>query len=368
MSGRLARPERLRAWTHYRQRLGRAAVGPAEALGDVVAVYSSHPTAPLALLARSRTLDPAAFAALEQRRSAVRIPGLRGSIFLVPTATAPRIFAATRLPPVQHARRLHYAGLDPDEYERLKPRVLEQAREPVTTAALQAAIRLDARLMTAVRVMALEGLVLRLGSSLRSDSLRYVATEAWLGQPLEAVDPEASLRWLAEAYLHGYGPARVADFAWWAGVPKRRAAAALAGIALADVGGGLLLPPEQRDAFEAVEPLEADAVDVLPKWDAYTMGYAPDGRQRLLDDAHLPRAYSTARQGTGATSGDGLPLLLHGGRAVATWSHRFEGDRMRVTVAPFEAGALAGADGEGVLGGVGALLGASAVEVEAAAQ
>jgi hypothetical protein len=37
----------LRAWSYLRQRLGWAAYEPAEALRDVVAVYSSHPTVPL---------------------------------------------------------------------------------------------------------------------------------------------------------------------------------------------------------------------------------------------------------------------------------------------------------------------------------
>src|SRR5205823_3627579 len=136
-------------------------------------------------------------------------------------------------------------------------------------------------------------------------------------------------------YLRGYGPARVADFAWWAGVPRRRAAAALAGARVVDVGGGLLLPADEQDAFERVAPLDPAAVDVLPKWDAYTMGHAPDGRQRLVDDAHLALAYSTASTRVGATAGDGLPLVLQGGRAVASWSHRFEGQRVRVTVTPF---------------------------------
>ena len=38
----------------------------------------------------------------------------------------------------------------------------------------------------------------------------------------------------------------------------------------------------------------------------------------------------------GATAGDGLPLILRGGRAVATWSHRLSGKTMSVTVSPFD--------------------------------
>ncbi len=107
---------RLRAWSYLRQRLGRGASGPMEALRDVVAVYSSHPTAPLSLLSRSQSFDAQRLGEMEQRREVLRIPAMRQSIFLVPTETAPRIFAATRLPLEKHERRLSYARLDRDEY------------------------------------------------------------------------------------------------------------------------------------------------------------------------------------------------------------------------------------------------------------
>ena len=358
---------RLRAWSYQRQQLARAAPEPAAALRAVVAVYSTHPTAPLALRARSAALDAASFGALEQRREVVRLPAMRQSIFLLPTEIAARVFAATRLPLEQHARRLAYAGLDGDEYARLKPLVLEAAGEPITPSGLQAALAMDARATMALRVMAREGLVLRLGSSLRTDHLRWVATAAWLGQPLEDADPAAALAWLGEAYLRAYGPARVADFAWWSGVPRRRAAAALAGVRVVDVGGGLLLPADEQAAFERIAPLDPAAVDVVPKWDSYTMGHAPDGRQRLVDDAHLPRAYSTTDTRVGATAGDGLPLVLQGGRAVASWSHRFAGQRLAVTVTPFADDALPPASYAGLFEEIGRLLDASAVEVVAGA-
>jgi hypothetical protein len=355
--------ERLRAWTYRRQLLGRAASDPTEALRSVVAVYSAHPMGPLALLARSRPFTAERFAEMEQRREALRLPGMRGSIFLLPADMAPRIFAATGQPLEKQERRLRYAGLDVAAYERLKPRILEHTREPTTPSELQAALGADASAVLAMRVMAREGLVLRVGSSVRVDRLRYVATEAWLGHPLEEADPAESLAWLAGEYLRAYGPARVADFAWWSGAGRRAAAAALAGVSVVDVGGGLLLPAEEQAAFEGVEPLASDAVDVLPKWDPYTMGHAPDGRQRLVDDAHLPLSYTTAGTKVGATAGDGLPLLLRGGRAVAAWSHRFDGTRLRVEVAPFEPGALPPAIYDGAFDEVGKLLGFAAVEL-----
>ena len=74
---------------------------------------------------------------------------------------------------------------------------------------------------------------------------------------------------------------------------------------------------------------------MVGKWDPYPMGYAPDGRGRFLDEAHLDLAYSTRETRVGATSGDAFPVILRGGRAVATWTYRLAGYRMDVEIRPF---------------------------------
>ena len=93
------------------------------------------------------------------------------------------------------------------------------------------------------------------------------------------------------------------------------------------------------------------------------MGHAPDGRQRLVDDEHLGSAYTSTDSASGATARDGLPLVLRGGGAVASWSHRFEGDRMLVKLAPFDRGVLPLSLYERAFDEVGQPLGATAVEV-----
>lgn len=358
--------DRLRAWSYRRQLLAGPADDAMDALRGVVAVYSSHPSAPLSLLCRTRAFGPKWLAQAEERRQVVRLMGPRGSIHLMPADTAPRIFAAVRLPVEKFAGNLAYAKITRDEYDALKRRMPQILREPMTPAEAQEAFGMGANLMTALRVMANEGLVLRLGGSLRTDVLRYVSTEAWLGRPLDEPDAEESLRWLAMEYLRAFGPARVKDVGWWIGCSQKRAAEALRGAAVADAGGGHLLPAELEADFASVQPLDADAVAVLPKWDAYIMGYAPDGRQRFVADEYMKLAYSTAKMGTGATSGDGNPLLLRGGRAVAAWSHKFSGDRMTVTITPFEPRALDSLPLDSLFDPVGRLLGAKSIAVSVA--
>jgi hypothetical protein len=55
--------------------------------------------------------------------------------------------------------------------------------------------------------------------------------------------------------------------------------------------------------------------------------------------------------------------VLRGGRAVASWSHRFEGNRMLVRMAPFERRALPPEPYDHTFDEVGRLLCATAVEV-----
>jgi len=329
--------ERLRAWSFRRQRLDHSAPDPLTALRDVVAVYSAHPSGPLALHARCASLTADAFADLEARKQAIRIVAMRGSAFFVPAHTADRMIAATRRPlPPSYLRG---RGLDARTYARIKPRVLAAIAEPVTPTQLRSALGASTDDQTsyfAMRVMAREGLVIRIGTGrLRTDDLRWVATKAWLGRPFAEIDPDKALVWLAGAYLQSFGPARVGDFAWWAGAPRSRAETAVATLPTVDVGGGLLLPDAQADAWAAIGPIDPDAVTVLAKWDPYPMGYAPDGRQRCIDDEHLGLAYSTSATRVGATSGDALPMILRGGRAVAGWTHRLAGDQMRVDIRPF---------------------------------
>jgi Winged helix DNA-binding domain len=350
--------ERLTAWTYRRQLLGRSATGALDTLRSVIAVYSTHPTAPLALLARCGSLTPNAFKALEDRREAVRLPAMRSSGFIMPTLNAARIFAATQQRQTALARRLQYGGVDFDVYTRLTPKVLECCATPVTPSQLRACAASEHDVYLIARVLAREGKILRVGHSLRTDQLQYVSTAAWLGEELERVDASEALAWLGGEYLRAFGPARIADFAWWAGVSRGAAAAALAHARTVDRDGLLLL---RDDALEVdqCEPIDPDAMDVLPKWDSYTMGYAPDGRQRFIDDRFLSLAYTSVLGSPGATSGDGLPLVLRGGRAVASWSHRFAGNRLLITITPFEEAKLP----DRVFDAVGELLSASSIEV-----
>jgi hypothetical protein len=65
--------------------------------------------------------------------------------------------------------------------------------------------------------------------------------------------------------------------------------------------GGLRRPPPpaaQQKVFEAVK-CPKGSVDLLPKWDSYTMGLAPDGRQRFVHPEVQKKAYTRRRREPG---------------------------------------------------------------------
>jgi hypothetical protein len=324
---------KLRAWSYRLQGLHRPDVIPLTTLENVVAVYSSQPTAPLSLLARTSALDADRFMELERAREAIRLPAMRGSVFLMPSTSASFLLSATRTPRKQLQGRLEYGGFTWDDYERVKVKFLECAVTPKTTDELNELIPVDGKLMVAIRLLSYEGLALRVAESLRGDSFRYVSAPSWLGGPLADHDPDEALMWLASEYLRAFGPVRPDDFAWWAGLTKTRARKAVASLPTVDIDDRLLLLGEDFDEFQSCVLLDGDEIALLPKWDPYTMGYPTESRARFVDNEHLDKAYPKIR----ATRGDGAPLVLRGGKAVASWGHRFSGDRMTVTVTPFDA-------------------------------
>jgi hypothetical protein len=311
--------ERLRAWTYDRQRLGEPARSPEDALRAVVAVYATHPTCPLALAARSRSLTPGRYRKIDATRKGLRIPAMRKSVFLVPTENAAMIFTATSHGASERRRRLKLLKMSHDAYERAAKRILAAGEKPIQARALQEAAGVEGQqLQMLLRALRSEGRLLALaGDSMMMSAHDYVATSTWIDDPLDTGDQAAALSWLAGEYLRAYGPARAADFAWWAGVPKTKARAALGEHDTVDVGEGLLLPARDEPAFGRVEKLGA-TVNLLPKWDAYTMGHAPDGRRRFVHPDVQRPVYTPL--GTGL-SGDGNPVILVDGEVAGLWSY-----------------------------------------------
>lgn len=323
--------ERLRVFSHHRQRLAQSARTGEQALRDIIAVYSAHPSAPLSLFARTKNFDAKKFRALEDNKQVIRLGAMRRSIHLLPRDTAPQIVAAADgSDPKMLARRLQVAGVTTGVYEKFKCEVLQNVHAPVSVRALRDATgEKEAGLGTLLRAMSDEGLVLRVGADgLRSNDLRYVPTKIWLGKELPKAERGTSLVWLVREYLRAFGPVRVRDVMWWIGITKTAATNALSQMETVDLGGGYLLLKEDVRAFEKIKPFAQDVIAILPKWDAYTMGFAPDGRERFVTREMQSHIYDKA--------GDGYGAILLNGLALAAWDVRGTNDLLDVNIDWFE--------------------------------
>jgi hypothetical protein len=321
--------ERARWFSWRRQRLDRTCRGVEDCLNSVIGVPSANPFGPLSLLARvPRLLKGAAVEGVIGTKRAVRIPAMRRAIFMVPTDTAPLIFAATQTGK-PYRLMLRRIGVDDEEYKRLRRDVLLAAGFPKTLEEIQAALPDPPdELGPVLQAMCGEGLLLRIKSpNIRSNALTYAATKVWLGGELTKVSQTGALAWLAGEYLTAFGPVSVEDFAWWAGVSPDQAVTALNTHELAEVTNGVFLHRKDERAFDGTRA-NLGRVSLLPKLDCYTMGYAPEGRARFVHPSLLPLTYDG--------SGDAQPVILVEGEVRGTWGFRFARDRITITLSMFD--------------------------------
>lgn len=330
--------EKLRFWSYKQQLLNQQSDNLEAALQQVIAVYSAHPSGPLSLLARCATFSPEAFMELDTTRKALRIPAMRLSVHFVPAAAAQHLFSAT----IPAASSGHFEKRYSEEGRKIpiesfpgwKQALATALVEPMAVKELKPLDLVPAdKLKFVLNRLAFEGDVLRVGApSLRSNLISYADTQSWAGFSLEETDVAEAQQWLANEYFRAFGPARVKDFQWWAGITAAEAASAAQAVKTVDVGDGLLIREAEAKAFAAFEPAPHNHIDVLPQWDAYTMGYPADGRERFIKKEHTPTLYGKL----GATGGNALGAVLIGAQAEAMWTSRFKGTAMEIDVTVFD--------------------------------
>jgi hypothetical protein len=154
------------------------------------------------------------------------------------------------------------------------------------------------------------------GADAARDEPTYVLLDEWL-EPAATPDRETALTRLAQRYFAAYGPATVADFAAWSGLP---AVDAKAGVALVrdtleeiELDGVPLLVPRGAEPAPPERPHR-----LLARFDPYLLGHR--SRDLILDPAFAKRV----------NAGGGMiaQTMLAGGRIVGTWKQ----DRLE----PFE--------------------------------
>ena len=161
---------------------------------------------------------------------------------------------------------------------------------------------------------------------------RFVNPAAWLGRPLEPVDPATATRTVLLRFLAGNGPATAADVArWWGEQPapaRRWITAATDALTSVEVDGepGFVVRAQDADELAATPDEPAGDVVLLPGFDPWVI--APLSHRRRA----VPPGWVSA---VSRTAGWISPVLVLDGAVAGVWEHERAGDRLQLTVRPF---------------------------------
>jgi len=262
------------------------------------------------------------------RGELVRSWTMRGTLHTIPSRDLGWVLEVTGKRQIAQAAARHRGlGLDDATFaraERVVRAVLaggDQATRPELFAALERDAGIDPRdqrgvhilYALAVRGVVCQGPVVARASGITRDQ-RFVLVEDWVADAAAPADPLAEL---FRRYIDGHGPAGVADFAWWAGLPVTTARAAAEASGLEPVELDPALDPAQRGAIGYVSPSRprrsaSPEVLALPPFEEYFISYAD--RTAVCAPEYLPPV------GPGS-NGMVRPILVARGRIVGVWTH-----------------------------------------------
>jgi len=311
------------------------------AIVAVAGIYGSAPTSQLGLAARIDRYLPADLERERlESRSILRVPGMRGSVFLAPRALAPAFLALSR--PRTARRMLGGIGVDDRELARLGA-LIEAilAEERLPSARIRERLGKEdpgGPVMTLLlRTMAHEGRIVSAEpmGGVSATAYRYACMADWAPDLAEIPDVDSALRVMTPMWMAANGPGSIADLAWWAGVTKGQSRAALEAMGAAEVDVDGLSEPQwatEEVVAGADAATSAGAIRLLPVWDAWLMGRRE--RARVLDACIRPFVVDR--------SGNVTNTVIFDGRVVGTWD--LVAEQLRVWLAePVEPHRLAAA-------------------------
>lgn len=358
-------PDRRRALLAFRQGLAVRCTRRSadEVTGDVLALHATDPaTVYLSVAARSADLTVDRIAhELYTERSLVRMLGMRRTMFVVPAALVPIVQRAASDAVAARLRRALVKDLAAAvpapaawlaEVERSVLDLLRTTGASPATALSAAEPRLRTTLTYAagkpyggpatvttrvLNLMAADGLIVRgrTRGSWTGAQYEWAPIDAWFPDGIPDLDLAAARSSLVLEWLARFGPATVADVAWWTGWNGRDTKAALAAIGavrvMLDEGPGVALPAD-LEPVAAPEPWVA----LLPALDPTPMGWV--GRDWYFPPEFKPLLFDR--------TGNIGPTVWSDGRVVGGWAQRPSGEVVTRLLTDIGAGATAAVEAE----------------------
>lgn len=308
-------------------------------------IHSTDPVSVFIAAAARRVIDTVEEmeSALYEKRTCLRMLGMRRTLFVVPVDHAAAVQRGYTDAFVAREKRRLAGWLEAtdvasdgmahiDRMTQLVLALVEEAGEASTRELTSAHIDLNARFTPPVGgqtgtlsvgsrivlLMTASGMLARtrpLGTWI-SSQYRYAPMERWIGGPIPEVgDREARMR-LTEAWLASYGPGTLTDLQWWAGWNLGQTRRALEDVGAVEVelttGTGYVLA-DDVGPVESVEPWAA----LLGPLDSTPMGW----KQR---DWYLGEYASRLFDRNGNVG----PTVWFNGRVVGGWAQRPDGELM----------------------------------------
>ncbi len=327
---------------------GEPAGGVLEVLQRLGAVQAQAPGPPrLAIRARTAGCTVADVDRACADGSVIRTWLMRGTLHMVPAADV-RWLVALFGPVNSNAgrRRRQQLGLDDTLCTRALRAIEAVLRggRPLTRSELIEQIDqgIDPKTQAPAHLVAYaanSGLICR-GPDRSNDEPTYVLLDEWIPNSLD-LDRDEALAEIARRFLDGHGPAALADFTYWSGLPAaecRRAFELIADeVVRFDINGAQLnVPADVLEGGELARNVERERATVvlaepnmvrlLGHFDPLLLGYR--SRDHVLD----PQYGKRIQTGGGFVQ----PAVLCGGRIIGTWQLDRSRRRARVTIEPFE--------------------------------
>lgn len=316
---------------------------PDELAADLVVLHATDPaTVYLSLAARSSDLSPADITtALYDERTLIRMLGMRRTMFVVPDglvavvqrSSSDQVAARLRRALVEHlSATMHSPDAWLADVERSAHAILVDTGGATAMALSTAEPRLRTKLTYApdksyggpatittrvLGLMAADGLIARgrTKGGWTGAQYEWAPIEAWFPDGIPSLDPATARGRLVQAWLARFGPATIADVAWWTGWNGRdtKAALAAAGAVEVDLDGvpGVALVPDLEPG-----PVPEPWIALLPALDPTPMGWI--GRDWYLPPEFKPLLFDR--------TGNIGPTIWCDGRVVGGWAQRSSGE------------------------------------------
>jgi hypothetical protein len=316
-----------------------------EAAGDLVGLHATDPRS-VYLAAWARVRD-ASVATVErelfEERRAIRMLGMRRTMFVLPVELAGVVHAACSLDVAARERRRLLGRLEANgvaknaqrwlaRVEASTVRALAARGEATATELAQDVPELGTRIrigrgtrfetsqsvsLWVLLVLAAEGRIVRgrPRGSWVSRQYRWAPMEAWVPGGLPQWSTDHARAELVRRWLASFGPGRFEDLKWWTGLTAGAVRAALDRVRPVEVdlegaGSGLALP---GDVGRTRRP--RPGISLLPPLDQTVMGWT---ERRWFLGAHRAALFDR--------SGNAGPTVWWDGRVVGGWAQRRSGE------------------------------------------